>query len=74
MEPLLPQDVLEEEVREDPLAHEPPLEVREHAQDGVDLAGAGELLELLRVDHALLRHRSSSLDGWRGGRAAAAPV
>ena len=48
MQPFLAQHLLQEEVGDDPLAHEPALQVREHAQDGVDLAGRGELLELLR--------------------------
>jgi hypothetical protein len=49
---LLPQDLLEEEVRDHALAHEAPLQVGEHAQDGVDLAGIGELLELFRAQRS----------------------
>jgi hypothetical protein len=51
---LVAEDLLEEEVRYDPLAHEPALEVGEHAQNGVDLAGRGELLELLHVERSLV--------------------
>jgi hypothetical protein len=49
VQPLLAEDVLQEEVGEDPLAHEPSLQVREHAQNCVDLAGVRELLELFDV-------------------------
>ena len=63
MQALISEDLLQEEVREDPLADEPTLEVREHAQDGVDLTGVGELLQLLGVDHALRLHGSSSKTG-----------
>ena len=51
---LLTEDLLEEEMRNDALAHEAPLEVGEHAQDGVDLARAGQLLELLDVKGPLV--------------------
>ena len=45
------ENVLEEEVREDPLPDEAPLEVGEHAQDGVDLAGVRQLLDRAREPH-----------------------
>ena len=57
MQPFLAQDLFQEEVRQHALAHEAPLEVREHAQDRVDLAGVRELLQLLHVEHPLLHHR-----------------
>ena len=50
------QDLLQEEVRHHALAHEPALEVGEHAENGVDLAGIGRRLELLHVERPLV-HR-----------------
>ncbi len=73
MQPFLAHHVLEEEVGEDPFADEPALEIREHAQDGVDLAGVGELFELLRIDHALRLHRSSPEMRRGGGQDAHRP-
>jgi len=48
----LSQDLFEQEVRDHALAHEAALQVGEHAQDGVDLAGVGEILELLHGQRA----------------------
>jgi hypothetical protein len=60
---LLAEDLLQEEVGDDALAHEAPLQVREHAENGVDLAGVRELFQLLHVQLAgRMRHRSP-LDG-----------
>ena len=50
------QDLLQEEVGKDALAHEPALQVGEHAQHGVDLARRRQFLELLRAEHALDVH------------------
>ena len=69
MEPLVAEDLLEEEVRQDALAHVPALQVREHAQDGVDLARVDELLERLDVDLALL-HDDLLSDGGAVGEIA----
>ena len=35
-----------------PLAHESAVEISEHDQDGIDLAGIGELSELIEGEHA----------------------
>ncbi len=59
VEPFLAEHLLQEEVREHPLPLEASLQVREHAQDRVDLTGVGELLQLLDVEHSLGRHRGS---------------
>ena len=60
MQAFLTEDLLEEEVGQDTLAHEPALQIGEHAEHGVDLTGVGERLELFRVEHAYLFHRASS--------------
>ena len=54
MQSLVAEDLFQEEVRKDALAHEPALEVGEHAEDRVDLAGVRELFQLLRGDLSLL--------------------
>ena len=67
VEPLGAQDLLDEEVREHALAHVAPLEVREHAEDGVDPIVPGQLLELLDGEHPLPLHLASSPSRARGG-------
>jgi hypothetical protein len=73
MQALLAHHVVEEEVRKDPLPHEAALEVGEHAEDRVDLPGVGQFLQLLRVDHALRLHGSSSQTGGAAGASPTAP-
>ncbi len=60
MQALGAEHLLEEEVGQDALAHEPALEVGELAEHRVDLAGVRQLGELLDGEHALRLHRPSS--------------
>jgi hypothetical protein len=69
---LFAEDLLEEEVGEDPLAHEAALQVREHAEHSVDLTRIGELFERLDVDLPPL-HQALLLDADAGGRGGLRP-
>ena len=73
VEPLGAQDLLDEEVREHALAHVTPLEVREHAEDGVDPVVPGQLLELLDGEHPLPLHLASFAVTCAGRRAIRPP-
>jgi len=56
--PLALEDVVDEEVARDPLAHEPSLLVGEDHQDGVDVAALDKALDGFDVEPSLLHGRA----------------